>query len=216
MAIQAGKLKEYLKMGRSQSKEDAARPKKRKQTRADPGSGGERKIPKKDRRKGEVCEGDGHSVNHLTMEESYTSATLIAFTQQDLATVGLLHDDPLVIKLQIDSALVGRVLVDGESSVDVLTKVSLLGVVTLKVCAAERCLDVDFVIIDYQSSFNIIMGRGWIHAIHGIATTFHQVLSCLSKDSTYTIDIRRDQASAKKYFSTALGEADASASTGDK
>ncbi|PON58367.1 hypothetical protein PanWU01x14_167590 [Parasponia andersonii] len=119
--------------------------------------------------------GLGHSVNHLTMGESYASTAPFAFTQQDLATMHLPHDDPLVIKLQIDSVMVGKVLVDSGSSVDVLflstfknislnrsalrptyqplfafnnSKVSPLGVVTLKFCAAERCLDVDFVIIN--------------------------------------------------------------------
>ncbi|PON65573.1 hypothetical protein PanWU01x14_115850, partial [Parasponia andersonii] len=80
----------------------------------------------------------------------------------------------------IGSALVRRVLVDDGSSVDILflstfenmgldrsalrstyqslfafdsTKVNLLGVMTLKVCVAERCLDMDFVVIDCQSSF---------------------------------------------------------------
>ncbi|PON35125.1 hypothetical protein PanWU01x14_338700 [Parasponia andersonii] len=54
------------------------------------------------------------------MIESCASAAPIAFTQQDLTAVCLPHDDPLVIKLQIYSALVGRVLIDGWSSVDVL------------------------------------------------------------------------------------------------
>ncbi|PON77033.1 hypothetical protein PanWU01x14_030420, partial [Parasponia andersonii] len=143
----------------------------------------------------------GHSINNLRIGESCASTAPIAFTQQDLTTVRLPHDDPLVIKLQIDSALVGRVLIDGRSSVNILflstfenmglnqnalrptcqplftfdcTKVSPLGIVTLKVCAVERCLDVDFVVIDCPSSFNVIMGRGWIHAMYGVASTLHQ------------------------------------------
>ncbi|PON79709.1 hypothetical protein PanWU01x14_009410 [Parasponia andersonii] len=121
--------------------------------------------------------------------ESYASTTPIAFTQQDLATVRLPHDDPLVIKLQIDSVIVGRILVDSGSSVYILflstfenislnlsalrptyqplfafnsSKVSLLGIVTLKVCVVERCLDIDFIVIDCQSSFNIIIRRGCV------------------------------------------------------
>ncbi|PON41591.1 hypothetical protein PanWU01x14_288630, partial [Parasponia andersonii] len=54
------------------------------------------------------------------------------------------------------------------------TKVSLLGIVTLKICAADKCFDVDFVVIDCQSSFNVIMGRKWIHAMHGVTSTLHQ------------------------------------------
>ncbi|PON72960.1 hypothetical protein PanWU01x14_061100 [Parasponia andersonii] len=110
------------------------------------------------------------------------------------------HDDPLVIKLQIDSVMVGRVLVDGGSSVDVLflstfenmgldqsalrptcqplfafnsSKDSPLGIITLKVCATERCLDVDFIVVDCQSSFNVIIGRRWIHTMHGVASTLY-------------------------------------------
>ncbi|PON64033.1 hypothetical protein PanWU01x14_128000 [Parasponia andersonii] len=64
--------------------------------------------------------GMGHFVNHLMMGESRTSAAPVVFTQQDLTTVHLPHDEPLVIKLQIGSALVERVLVDGGSSVDIL------------------------------------------------------------------------------------------------
>ncbi|PON42457.1 hypothetical protein PanWU01x14_282150 [Parasponia andersonii] len=93
------------------------------------------------------------------------------------------------------------------------TKVSPLGVVTLKVYAVERCLDVDFIVIDCQSSFNVIMGRRWIHVMHGVASTLHQVLRCQSKDDTYMIEIKGDQTSARKCFSTALRGADASSST---
>ncbi|PON31227.1 hypothetical protein PanWU01x14_371430 [Parasponia andersonii] len=126
----------------------------------------------------------GHSVNHLMSGESHTSTAPIIFTQQDLTTVHHPHDDPLVIKLQIGSALVGRVLVDSGSILFLSTfenmgldrsalrptcqplfafdstRVYLLGVMTLNVCTAERCLDVDFVVIDCQSSFNVIMGKG--------------------------------------------------------
>ncbi|PON53969.1 hypothetical protein PanWU01x14_198470, partial [Parasponia andersonii] len=98
------------------------------------------------------------------------------------------------------------------------TRVNPLGIVTLNVCTAERCLDMDFIVIDCHSSFNAIIGRGWIHAIHGVAFTLHQVLRCLSKDGTYTIDIKGDQASARMCFSTALRGVDtnASASTRDE
>ena len=34
--------------------------------------------------------------------------------------MSLLHDNPLVIKLQVDQAILGRVIVDGGSSADVL------------------------------------------------------------------------------------------------
>ncbi|PON36934.1 hypothetical protein PanWU01x14_324290 [Parasponia andersonii] len=257
--IHAGKLKQYVKIDEVQPRQDITRTKKGKQAQAS-GSGEQtlrivptvvgRPEPTHDQEEKEKClkrakgrakrlRGMGHSVNHLMSGEGCASAAPIVFTQQDLTTVCHPHNDPLVIKLQIGSTLVRRVLVDGGSSVDILflstfenmgldrsalrptcqplfafdsTRVCPLGIVTLNICTAERCLDVDFVVIDCQSSFNVIMGRGWIHAIHGVASTHHQVLRCQSKDGTYTIDIKGDKASARKYFSAALRGADASAS----
>ncbi|PON75482.1 hypothetical protein PanWU01x14_041070 [Parasponia andersonii] len=231
VSIHAGKLNQYVKTGGIQLQVDATRPEKSKQTQASrsgdqalrivptivdrseqtQGQEEKEKCLRKTEERMKRLRGMGHSVNHL----------------------------------RIDSALVGRVLIDGGSSVNILflrmfenmglnrnalrpicqllfafdsTKVSPLGVVILKVCAAERCLDVDFVVIDCPSSFNIIMGRGWIQAMHGVASTLHQVLRYLSKDDTYTIDIKGDQASARKYFSPALKGPDAStnALTGDE
>ncbi|PON71637.1 hypothetical protein PanWU01x14_070920 [Parasponia andersonii] len=141
--------------------------------------------------------------------------------------------------------MVERFLIDGGSSVDVLflstfenmglnwsalkstyqslfafnsCKISPLDVVTLKVCAIERFLDVDFIIIDCESSFNAIMGRGWIHTMHGVTSTLHHVLRYQSKNDTYTIDIKGDQASMRKCFSTTLKGIDRSTIvlTGDR
>ncbi|PON57325.1 hypothetical protein PanWU01x14_174420 [Parasponia andersonii] len=193
MAIQDGKLKQYVKTDGNQSNEDATRPEKGKQTQASgpkltQGQEDKEKYRKRTEERVKYLRGMGHSVNHMTTEESYASAAPIAFIQQDLTM------------LQIDSALVGRVLIEGGSSVDVLflsmfesmrldrnalrltcqplfafngNRVSPLGIVTLKVCTAERCLDVDFVVIDCQYSFNVIMGKGWIHAMHRVASTLH-------------------------------------------
>ena len=44
----------------------------------------------------------GHSVNHVSAQEEFYHAFPIAFTKQDLYTVRLPHQDPLVIKLQVD------------------------------------------------------------------------------------------------------------------
>ncbi|PON40061.1 hypothetical protein PanWU01x14_300040, partial [Parasponia andersonii] len=95
VAIQASKLKQSVKTGGSQSKEDAAGLEKGKQTQAF-GSGEQalrivptiigRPEPTESQEEKEKCQkrteerekclrGMGHSVNHLTMGESYTSAT---------------------------------------------------------------------------------------------------------------------------------------------
>ncbi|PON59304.1 hypothetical protein PanWU01x14_160530 [Parasponia andersonii] len=162
MAIQADKLKQYVKTGRSQSKEDAAKTEKGKQTQAS----GSR--------------------------------------EQALRIVSMIIGRPKPTQGQEEKKKYQKITEE---------RISSLGIVTLKICATERCLYVDFVVIDCQSSFNVIMGRGWIHTMHWVASILHQVLRCLSKDGTYTVDIKRDQASVRKYFSTALRGVDASVST---
>ncbi|PON48671.1 hypothetical protein PanWU01x14_235480 [Parasponia andersonii] len=259
LAVHAGKLGQYVKSDEAHPRQDAARTEKGKQVQTS-GSGEQilrivptivgkpelthdqeenQKYLKRAEGRAKYLKGMGHSVNNVVSGEERTNAAPIIFTQQDLTTVRQPHDDPLVIKLQIGSALVGRVLVDGGRSIDILflntfdnmgldrsalrptcqplfafdsTRVCPLGIITLSVCAAERSMDVDFIVVDCQSSFNVIMGRGWIHAMHGVASTLHQVLRCQSKDGTYMIDIKGDQASARKCFSAALKGVDASAS----
>ena len=61
----------------------------------------------------------GHSVNYVSVQEEFYPTAPIAFSEQDLYTVRLPHQDPLVIKLQVDQAILGRVLVDGGSSAEV-------------------------------------------------------------------------------------------------
>ena len=62
----------------------------------------------------------GHSVNYVSAQEEFYTAAPISFTEQDLHTVRLPHQDPLIVKLQVDKAILGRVLVDGGSSAEVL------------------------------------------------------------------------------------------------
>ena len=62
----------------------------------------------------------GHLVNYVSAQEEFYPAAPIAFIEQDLHTVRLPHQDPLVVKLQVDKAILGRVLVDGESNAEVL------------------------------------------------------------------------------------------------
>ena len=61
-----------------------------------------------------------HTVNYVSTQVEFYPAAPIAFTKKDLYTVRLPHQDPLVIRLQVDQAILGRMLVDGGSSADVL------------------------------------------------------------------------------------------------
>ncbi|XP_062080216.1 uncharacterized protein LOC133784968 [Humulus lupulus] len=155
---------------------------------------------------------------HRRMEEErYYPVASITFIEEDLWEVHLPNDDPLVIKLQVDCCQLGRVLVNGGSGVDVLfweafqkmgfeenqirptiapilgfnsQRVYPKGAIRLNVIAAECNLEVDFLIIDYITSDNAIMGQNWIHRMQGVVSTFHQVMRCQSPNGNYTIDIK--------------------------
>ena len=62
----------------------------------------------------------GYSVNYVFVQEEFYPTTPIAFTEQDLQAVRLPHQDPLVVKLQVDKTILGWVLIDEGSSAEVL------------------------------------------------------------------------------------------------
>ena len=127
----------------------------------------------------------GHTVNYVSAKKEFYPTIPIAFTEQDFYTVKLPHQDRLVIRLQVDQAILGRVLVDGGSSADVLfwdafqkmgldektlvlvespliafdgTRVYPRGVARLMVCAAKRTLPVNFLVMESILAFKVIMG----------------------------------------------------------
>ena len=133
----------------------------------------------------------GHTVNYVLAQEEFYPVAPIVFTEQDLQAVRLPYQDPLVVTLQVDKTILGRVLIDRGSNAKVLfwdafqkmdleeqmlilveslliafdgTKVSPKGTTRLMVHAAERTLPVNFLVTECRSAFNAIMGHGWIHA----------------------------------------------------
>ena len=95
------------------------------------------------------------------------------------------HQDPLVVKLQVDKAILGQVLIDGGNSAEVLfwdafqkmglnkhmlvpvesslvafdgTRVFPKGIARLMVHATERTLPLNLLVIESRSAFNAIMG----------------------------------------------------------
>ncbi|XP_059658968.1 uncharacterized protein LOC132305325 [Cornus florida] len=63
------------------------------------------------------------------------------------------------------------------------TRVDPIGVIDLSVTAAKRTLKENFVLTEIHPSYNLIMGRGWIHQMNGVPSTLHQVMRCLSPGS---------------------------------
>ncbi|XP_059635407.1 uncharacterized protein LOC132277585 [Cornus florida] len=168
------------------------------------------------------------SVNTLHQQ---SASTQIRFDKTDLLQVQIPHEDPLVVSLTVTECLVRRVLIDRGSSANVMTwvtfdrlkiksealkctgnpllgfdgkRVKLIGTVELFVRAAERELVESFVVVEIHPSYNLLMGRGWIHRVQGVPSTLHQVMRCLSPDENKVIDIHGDQVTANECYSVTL------------
>ncbi|XP_059669591.1 uncharacterized protein LOC132314788 [Cornus florida] len=144
------------------------------------------------------------------------------------------HEDPLVVSLTVAKCLVRRVLIDPGSSANIMPRdtfdrleikqdqlkstgnpllgfdgkrVEPVGTVEVAVHAAERVLMETFVVVEIHPSYNLLMGRGWIHRVRGVPSTLHQVMRCLAPDGTKVIDIHGDQVAAKECYSVTMKHA---------
>ncbi|XP_059658591.1 uncharacterized protein LOC132304908 [Cornus florida] len=168
------------------------------------------------------------SVNTLHQQ---SATTQIKFDRTDLLLVQIPHEDPLVFSLTVAECLVRRVLIDPGSSANVMPRdtfdrlkiksawlkstgnpllgfdgkrVEPISMVEVAVHAAERVLMETFVVVKIHPSYNLLMGRGWIHSVQGVPSTLHQVMRCLGLDGSKVIDIHGDQVTAKECYSITL------------
>ncbi|XP_059633363.1 uncharacterized protein LOC132276107 [Cornus florida] len=171
------------------------------------------------------------SVNTLHQQ---SASTQIKFDAADLLRVQIPHEDPLVVSLTLAKCLVRRVLIDPGSSANIMPRdtfdrlkikqdqlksignplvgfdgkrVEPVGTVEVAVHAAERVLMETFVVVEIHPSYNLLMGRGWIHRVRGVPSTLHQVMRYLAPDGTKVIDIHRDQVAAKECYSVTMKHA---------
>ncbi|XP_059650669.1 uncharacterized protein LOC132296485 [Cornus florida] len=148
------------------------------------------------------------SVNTLHQQ---SASTQITFDRIDLLRVKIPHEDPLVVSLTVAECLVRKVLIDPGSSANVMPRDTFdrleikpdrlkhtgnpllgfdrkraepIGTVEVVVHAAERVLMESFVVVEIHPSYNLLMGKGWIHRVQGVHSTLHQVMRCLGPDRT--------------------------------
>ncbi|XP_056843194.1 uncharacterized protein LOC130495723 [Raphanus sativus] len=127
----------------------------------------------------------------------------ISFTVKEQEKVLTPHHDALAISLTIANCLVKRILVDNGSSINiifqsayadlglepkVLTRKATpligfsgevkqsLGEVLLPVYAEGINQATKFLVVDCPSSYNVILGRPWIHDMGAIPSTLHQLI----------------------------------------
>lgn len=131
------------------------------------------------------------------------SNLVLSFIDNEDSTLINPHHDALVISLLISNCRIKRILVDNGSSTNVVflsahkemnideahihrRSTILVGFsgeqkftlrdITLPVYAARVNLHITFVVLDSPSSYNVILGRPWIHDMRAVPSTFHQVI----------------------------------------
>ena len=127
----------------------------------------------------------------------------ISFTVKEQEKVLTPHHDALVISLIVANCLVKRILVDNGSSGNIIFQAAYndlglgenaltrritpligfsgevkqtIGEVTLPVYAEGINMSTKFLLVDCNSSYNMILGRPWIHGMGAVPSTLHQMV----------------------------------------
>ncbi|XP_057246818.1 uncharacterized protein LOC104908818 [Beta vulgaris subsp. vulgaris] len=153
----------------------------------------------------------------------------ITFDNADLGDDRDIHHDDLVISLTVSNCLLKRVLMDNGSSANILMRGALedmgiderdvirkstvlvgfsreskhtMGEVTLPTFAKGVNMPTKFYVIDCPSSYNVILGRPWIHSMKVVPSLFHQSLKFPTKWGVQ--EIKGDRRIAKECYKTSL------------
>ncbi|XXG77286.1 hypothetical protein AAC387_Pa08g1466 [Persea americana] len=133
-------------------------------------------------------------------KKAKTEGPRIWFSDRDLEDVELPHNDLLVLTLKLQNFLVQKVLVDSGSSSEILyynffrklklkdedlqiARTPLIGFsskpvypkgkISLRVQVGGASRQVDFLVVDLPSPYNVIMGRTWLHGMEAVPSTRH-------------------------------------------
>ncbi|XP_074351988.1 uncharacterized protein LOC141691146 [Apium graveolens] len=160
---------------------------------------------------------------------SPTSSHMLQFDESYMEHVKRPQHNSLVISLRVENCLIKRILVDNGSAVnimifDTLCQMGLtegdmekkhttlvgfsgetnkiIGEIHLPTYAGGINLLQKFLIIDGGSTYNIILGRAWIHDMCVVPSTLHQVIKFSTPWGVQKI--RGDQAMARECYHTRM------------
>ncbi|XP_074283495.1 uncharacterized protein LOC141608044 [Silene latifolia] len=153
----------------------------------------------------------------------------ISFDEADIPDMAEHHHDALIITLSIRNCLVKKILVDTGSSVNLImletlknmgfnekdlvqkavplvgfsgeTKLSL-GEIMIPTFVGGMNKQVRYLVIDGPSTYNVILGRPWIHEMKAVPSTYHQSLKFPSPWGVQ--EIQGDQNIARDCYKNAL------------
>ncbi|XP_028095465.1 uncharacterized protein LOC114295431 [Camellia sinensis] len=174
-----------------------------------------------------VIHGTATQESNEALKEEIAKAVQI---HKDLEGILHPHTDALIITVEIGKRFdVKRVLVDQASAADILyydlfRKLGLseqhltsavapmvgfnsqpewpLGRIVLPVVAGTKTLQIEFLVINTPSPYNVILGRPWIQQMEAVPSTYHQLIRFLTEHGVEQIS--RDQVASKHCFMAAL------------
>ncbi|XP_021857261.2 uncharacterized protein [Spinacia oleracea] len=171
---------------------------------------------------------EGQTEDEMALEKSL-AAMSITFDDSDSTNAQQEHHDGLVISLPIGNALIKRILIDNGSSANVLFLEALqemgleeknivrrstvlvgfsgeslrtVGEISLPTYAEGVNVMTKFNVVDCSSTYNVILGRPWIHKMKAVPSTYHQSIKFPTKWGV--MEIKGQQREAKKCYETAL------------
>ncbi|XP_028094509.1 uncharacterized protein LOC114294594 [Camellia sinensis] len=151
---------------------------------------------------------------------------VLTFTSKDLERIQMPHNDALVASLRVKGFDIKRILIDQGSSVEIMyydafkqmkledkdlapATSSLVGFnsqpewpigkIILPVRVGSIVKLVEFWVLKVSSTYNLILGRGWLHAMQAVASTFHQVMR-FPAPAGQIEEVWGDQVMAKQCF----------------
>ncbi|XP_074267040.1 uncharacterized protein LOC141590343 [Silene latifolia] len=139
----------------------------------------------------------------FSLKVSRQDLPAISFDEADIPDEAEHHHDALIITLSIGNCLVKKILVDTGNSVNLITLENVknmgfsekdlvqkavplvgfsgetkqsFGEIPIPTFAGGMKKQVRYLVIDGPSTYNVILGRPWIHEMKAVPSTYHQIL----------------------------------------
>ncbi|KAJ6974614.1 hypothetical protein NC653_030665 [Populus alba x Populus x berolinensis] len=156
-------------------------------------------------------------IEHKTMEHlvgRIHATNYLYFTADEIDAEGIGHNKPLYITVRCKDCLVGKVLVDNGSALNVLPKHILeempideshmkpstmmaraydgsprpiLGTLEVELYVGPQMFLVTLQVMDIHPSYSMLLGRPWIHAAGAVASSLHQCLKYIMNGMLVTV-----------------------------
>ncbi|KAK4573564.1 hypothetical protein RGQ29_031496 [Quercus rubra] len=178
--------------------------------------------------KPEMCTPSTNTLQQT--QECYACSPDLTFTDEDLLLGSKPHNRPLYVSGYAREQKIDRILIDGGSAVNILPKMTMrrlgltmeelshsrlviqgfnqggqraIGMIHLELIIGELTSNVLFHVIDAKTTYNMLLGRPWIHGNGIVPSTLHQCFKYLQNG------IKKVNADLKPFAETEAHFADA-------